>query len=109
MKAGDGPDCGVKIPARRIHSEGPTGGPGLLPCGKRQCVLEEPRDEDTVERRGSDVTWLQPVRSRNGSAAGQYIPPIPPAPGADASFFSSGISATSASVVSRSDAIDAEF
>src|SRR5881296_1500723 len=42
--------------------------------------------------------------ARGTRLSGQYIPPIPP-PGAGASFFS-GISATSASVVSRSDAID---
>ena len=40
----------------------------------------------------------------------QYIPPMPPGPpGEAASFFSSGISLTSASVVSRSDAIDEAF
>jgi hypothetical protein len=37
------------------------------------------------------------------------IPPIPPGPGAAARFFSSGISDTSASVVRRRDAMDAEF
>src|SRR5438105_14309815 len=41
----------------------------------------------------------------------QYIPPMPPPwpPGIGASFFSSGISETSASVVSNSEAIDEEF
>ena len=48
-------------------------------------------------------------RARVLGHAGQYIPPIPPAPGAGAYFFSSGISDTSASVVSRSAAMDAEF
>ena len=37
------------------------------------------------------------------------MPPMPPPPGDGASFFSSGISETSASVVSSSEAIDEAF
>ena len=70
-----------------------------------------------VDRRINETEGC--CRSSNLPAlrGGQRLPPhrtpperpIPPAPGAGASFFSSGISATSASVVSRSDAMDAEF
>ena len=47
------------------------------------------------------------VRTSNSDL--QYIPPMPPGPPAGASFFSSGISETMASVVRRSEAIDAAF
>ena len=48
--------------------------------------------------------------AKSSDSRAQYIPPMPPPPGiAGASFFSSGISATIASVVSRSDAIDEAF
>jgi hypothetical protein len=47
--------------------------------------------------------------SESAHCAPQYIPPIPPPPGIAASFFCSGISQISASVVSSSDAIDDAF
>ena len=54
------------------------------------------------------VNMIARVTPASTRLSGQYIPPIRP-PCAGASFFSSGISATSASVVSRSEAIDAAF
>ena len=61
MKAGNRPGDEiplrrVKIAARRIDPEGPTSGPGLLPRGERECIVEEPRDGDTVQRGWSDET-----------------------------------------------------
>jgi len=57
-----------------------------------------------------DPPWKMPEAPEPGAWRRQYIPPMPPPPGiAGASFLSSGISETSASVVSRSDAIDEAF
>ncbi len=48
-------------------------------------------------------------RDVSGSHVRQYIPPIPPAPAAGMSLVFSGISDTSASVVSIREAMDAAF
>ena len=71
MKTGDGSGDQValgrmKITARGIDPERPTGAPGLLPGGEGERVLEELGDRDTVQRGLGDVDR---ARTRVRSAA----------------------------------------
>ena len=61
MKTGDGPGDQValgrvKIAARWIDPERPTGAPGLLPGGEGERILEELGDRDTRPAGSGDVT-----------------------------------------------------
>ncbi len=68
---------------------------------------EEERHEDQLDQTRESLESLPHRQSAPVlGPAGQYIPP---APGLGGCFFSSGISDTSASVVSRREAMDAEF
>ena len=95
--------------ALEVHSgqaAGPGGpGAGDDPAGLRAPVGRARRRE--TEEGPAAVTTAGPFLLTSDFCT---IPPMPPPPGGIAdSFFSSGISATSASVVSSSDAIDAAF
>src|SRR5260370_34490357 len=70
----------MKIAARWIDPEGPTGAPGLLPGGEGERILEELGDRDAVQGGAGDVTegergliarlrpYWQEIESQHGGA-----------------------------------------